>query len=144
MLEIKSSERLSRMFWRLRFDAALDTWKHDVETVMLARLREEVPVRSGATRDSLSVKASQTPMSVKIEFFGGGASNLLIHGTPPHAITPHGEALKFQVGGEDLFRGLVNHPGTSPNPFHRRAFDAGKHDVMDRFREAVVASLDRP
>jgi hypothetical protein len=101
-----------------------------------------VPVASGATRDSLEVKASETPASVRIEFMGGGATDLLIHGTRPHTIYPLSAlALHFFAGGSEVFAANVNHPGTQPNEFHKRAFKGARQDVIARFREAVVSTM---
>jgi len=136
---------MSRSFWRLRFMVAGEEWKRSVEPMLLDRLRAEVPVKSGLTRNTLSVKASETPASVRIEFFGGGATSLLIHGTPPHSIYPQSAmALHFFAGGGDeVFSASAMHPGTQPNEFHKRAFKNARSDVIAKFREAVVSTLAR-
>lgn len=58
---------------------------------------------------------------------GAGHSAHVEFGTAPHRITPNGKkALAFVAGGESVIVKGVNHPGTKPNPFMRRALrDAG-------------------
>jgi hypothetical protein len=143
MLGLNVEQQMSRSYWRLRFMVAGEEWKKDVEGMLLQRLRQEVPVKSGVTRDSLSVRASETPASVKIEFFGGGATKFLLSGTQPHTIYPLSTmALHFfAAGGDEVFAANVNHPGMAQNLFHKRAFAAARGDVIGRFREAVVSTM---
>ena len=48
-------------------------------------------------------------------------------GTDPHEIRPRfKEALRFEVNGEVVFAKKVNHPGTSPNPYHKRTQEFGE------------------
>ena len=144
MLGLRVEQRMSRSFWRLRFSVAGEIWQREVEPMLLDRLRAEVPVKTGKTRDSLSVKASQTPFSVRIEFWGGGATGLLISGTAPHTIYPSSAmALHFLTGGGEVFAMSANHPGTKPNLFHKRAFDSARDDVIAKFRGAVMSTLAR-
>jgi len=51
-------------------------------------------------------------------------------GTDPHEIRPrNAKALRFEIAGEVIFAAKVNHPGTKPNPYHKR--------VMARMRGQV-------
>lgn len=53
-------------------------------------------------------------------------------GTPPHEITPRrGRFLRFEVGGKTVFATKVNHPGTKPNDFWKRAAEKAE-DVLER------------
>lgn len=61
----------------------------------------------------------------------------IIGGTKAHIITPRGNyPLRFEASdGSIVFTYLVNHPGTSPNPFNQRA--------IDRFMPDAEADLRR-
>jgi hypothetical protein len=64
----------------------------------------------------------------------------VLNGTRPHVITPRREfssrrgkngrrrraVLRFEVGGEVLYRRRVFHPGTRANPFLQRALRLGR------------------
>ena len=44
-------------------------------------------------------------------------------GTPPHDIFPRqARALRFETDGQIIFAKHVHHPGSKPNPYHRRVF----------------------
>lgn len=45
----------------------------------------------------------------------------ILEGTDPHWIFPHGQALRFMIGGTVVFATAVRHPGTNPNNFMLRA-----------------------
>jgi hypothetical protein len=50
-------------------------------------------------------------------FYGGYVRD----GTPAHVILPRkAKALRFVIQGRVVFAMKVNHPGTSPNPYHKR------------------------
>jgi len=62
-------------------------------------------------------------------------------GTPPHDIRPKsGEALRFVVNGEVLFRKVVHHPGTAERPFMARAGVVGEQ-TLDYGLEVFIAPV---
>jgi hypothetical protein len=55
------------------------------------------------------------------------ATTYVLYGTKPHVIiAKKGKYLKFNVGGDDIFRHKVNHPGTKANNFLLKALEACK------------------
>ncbi|MET9818342.1 hypothetical protein [Streptomyces sp. NPDC006355] len=51
----------------------------------------------------------------------------VLDGTPPHIIRARrAKYLRFEVGGQVLFRKMVRHPGTDPNDFMGRALRLGR------------------
>lgn len=55
------------------------------------------------------------------------------NGTRPHLITPKSrKVLRFSAGGSIVFARSVNHPGTKPNKFDRRALEAIKPIIKAR------------
>ncbi len=56
-------------------------------------------------------------------------------GTVPHEIRPmQASALAFEIGGQLIFRKLVRHPGTKPNPFMQRAAEDTAAQAAQVFR----------
>ena len=67
-------------------------------------------------------------------------------GTPPHDIRPkNGEALRFTVNGETLYRRVVHHPGTAARPFMHRAAVVGQQTLdygLEVFLAPVIANFN--
>jgi len=101
------------------------------------RLRRSISARQ-ARKDRPAAVVSSRP---KVAFY----RHMVIRGTRPHPIVPdERKALAFTAGGRDLVRSRVLHPGTRPNPFIERGFDAGRaaaeaaiERVIDEFMEAL-------
>lgn len=69
----------------------------------------------------------QPARSPEGDFYGGYVRD----GTPPHEIRARrGKALRFEAGGDVIFRVKVNHPGTKPNPYHVRVFERLRGSVQ--------------
>lgn len=66
----------------------------------------------------------------------------LEHGTKPHTITArNAKALRFEVGGQVLFRVTVHHPGTKRYKFLFKAVNAAHRHVGPRlFRRLEAAA----
>ena len=55
------------------------------------------------------------------------ATSFVLHGTPPHVIAAkRGKFLKFEAGGQLIFRHSVNHPGFKGNNFLLKALEASR------------------
>lgn len=55
------------------------------------------------------------------------ATRFVLDGTRPHIIRPRRKkALRFEIGGREVFAAVVHHPGTKPNNFLGRALRLGK------------------
>ena len=81
--------------------------------------------KSGETRGSIHGEVEGLSGFVE----AGGAAGFLQHGTAPHLIIAHGQALRFEVAGQVMYRKMVQHPGTQPRPFMSEAAEAGQ-DVL--------------
>lgn len=54
----------------------------------------------------------------------------LDEGTKPHVIeAKNAKALRFEIGGQVLFRKRVNHPGTKPTHFWTNGVESGVREV---------------
>lgn len=105
----------------------------DVRTRRVAEIAAaEAPGRMGAFVGS-EVRAGPTGLSGVI-WCDHHAVHLVLRGTRPHPIRPRRKKgkngrpamLRFEVGGEVLFRREVFHPGTRPNPFLQRGLRLGR------------------
>lgn len=90
----------------------------------LNRAKALAPVRTGRLRASLSMSVSVTAIGP----VGRVSTNLsyaqYVHdGTRAHVIRAKKRrgVLRFEVGGQVIYRPLVRHPGTRARPFLRRA-----------------------
>ncbi len=61
------------------------------------------------------------------DFYGGFVRG----GTRPHEILPvkSGGVLVFKIGSRTIFAKKVDHPGTKPNPYHKRARDQARGQI---------------
>ena len=69
-------------------------------------------------------------------------SSFVRDGTPPHEITAKGTALRFEVGGQTVFRRSVHHPGTKPNDFWKLGELATALVLDKRANEVADAAAD--
>jgi hypothetical protein len=84
-------------------------------------VRQEVPVKKGDLRRSIRERSSGLEGKVTVE---APYAIFVASGTKPHIIRPmRAQALRFTVGPEVVFAMRVQHPGTQPNPFVKRATD---------------------
>ena len=104
---------------REQFKQRWERFKIGVAIDMVQALQRRCPVDTGKTRSSIKyditskgIVISMDETAIWIEF-----------GTAPHIIRPKDKkALKFKVGGKDVFAKEVHHPGTRPQPFIRTTF----------------------
>lgn len=89
-------------------------------TLLAERIRAEAPVRSGKLRASIRVEGG----GASLRIMAVGYAGYVTAGTRPHLIAPrNAKVLRFTAGGQIVYASLVNHPGTKPNDFPRRALD---------------------
>lgn len=121
--------------------AAPDVLRRDSEQILTVaadgiaeRMRREAPVKTGALRDSIKVTTEPGKRIIGPDV---PYADFVVLGTAPHRIEAKpGSVLAFAVGGETVFAKYVNHPGTKPNPFVRRALESYIDDVAKQFAEA--------
>jgi hypothetical protein len=96
--------------------------------------------RTGATRESIQPSVDDNAKGASGTVTAGENAVRLNDGTRPHRIEAvRGNALRFSVGGQTLFRRGVNHPGTKPDHFLDRAADAAEEELP----RAVEAAVDK-
>lgn len=109
---------------RFRWTTLAAGWADSVIPAILKAIDEETPVRSGELQRANRVVRRSAPGSVQIEYFNNqDYAGFVIGGTKPHEILPlHVRALHFQSDRGEVFAARVMHPGTKPNPYHRRGY----------------------
>lgn len=106
-------------------DAAKDAADKGRDKALDARRWKD---RTGATRDAIRA-TNETTSEGGMGTLTADSENAvrLMDGTPPHEIRARGgsrSALRFEVGGQTVFRRVVHHPGTAPDDFMEQAGDA--------------------
>lgn len=91
-----------------------------------AHMTRGCPRRTGLLASTIRKNDGRSPRGPEINVLCGrdGITDYLgyvLAGTPPHLILPHGQALRFMIGGVVVFATVVFHPGQSPNNFMLRA-----------------------
>ena len=104
----------------------------------LAAAQENVPFQSGDLRNSLRIKTSKRKGKVTATLTAGDKKAYYAHmvefGTAQHFIKPKRRKSLFIAG---IFRDIVDHPGSTPKPFMRPAFDV----AQDRSIAAMAAYI---
>ena len=107
-------------------------------------LADETPVRTGKLRRSTVFQIMGGPTDQRLEirqaaqtptgqFYGW----FVREGTRPHEIRPRfKKVLRFKIGDKTVFAKLVHHPGTMPNPYHRRVLERLRSEVQQIVNEA--------
>lgn len=114
-----------------------------IEHAFLDSARNHCPVRTGATRDSFSVRQSATPESVTMTLWGSPVALFIVSGTAAHDIYPrHAGALHWQDGGGDHFAAHVRHPGTRPNNFFQPVVDEMRPLLIQAGNSALESAAE--
>ena len=90
------------------------------QTLML--MKQYVPVKTGALRDSLRMVVSPGRVEIGSMDPAVDYGDYVEFGTKPHVIRAKaGGFLTFQINGRWVKVKVVNHPGTKPHPYARPA-----------------------
>ncbi len=129
-------------------DRAAAQFKREVERVVATAVAEAAMAGAQEAKDTAkfkdrtgklraSIQANPTgPMTAEIVADAPYAS-WVNDGTEPHAIVAHGRALRFEVGGDILFRASVQHPGTQPDGFMERAAAKAEEVLVERIAAGI-------
>lgn len=135
---------IARFQWR----KAVAEFVDEAQPIVLDALKREAPVaprgagrgrlrRSIRSRRNIRADSAQVQFAAHVPY-----ARYVLEGTRPHRITPRmARALHWVDGSGSHFARGVNHPGTRPNPFPRRAAEAVRSDLAERFRASVRDAL---
>lgn len=123
-------------------------WTGEAGRLVKAELKKHAPVGKGPTagklRDSIRYRSARPSGGVTITFYSDAPyARYVLEGTRPHEIVAHGRALHwFDKGGQSHFARRVNHPGTKPNPFPKRAVSPLVPVLRSSFAAAFRTQLE--
>ena len=152
--EVRGLDELARRMSEgpARLKISLNEGLRCIGKLIVPILKDETPVRTGKLRnttvaqiigspDNQALDVRQAARSPQGAFYGW----FVREGTGPHTIVPvRVRVLHFIIGGRDVFAMRVNHPGTKPNPYHKRALErasGGIQEIVDGMGEKVIAHL---
>lgn len=131
-------------FGRFSVLAAAERWADEVAPLVRAEIRDRTPVAQapggGRLRDSVRYLRFAVGNTLRAEFLTDVPyAKYVVEGTPPHIIRPrNAQALRWMNRSQEpVFARQVNHPGTSPNDFPRRAVQPLLPMLSEKFAEVV-------
>lgn len=105
------------------------------------RMRLEAPVDTGLLVQSITIQSSG---GTRIIGPNVPYADFVELGTKPHLIRAKpGGVLAFEIGGQKIFAKYVNHPGTKPNPFVKRALESYLSDLTKWIADVGVQAVVR-
>ena len=128
------------------WDTAWEAFKAEVGPTLVDEMSAQSPVGDpmndpapGTLADSHSQRDGEGD---RLEIIStderGPIAKYVIRGTRPHPIDPVNASMLHWVGDAgDVFAGHVDHPGTDPNPFNQRAWEAQRDEVVAKFKVTV-------
>lgn len=113
------------------------------------------PKKSGTLRKSIGSKVSKAKGGTRVAGVVGARygfekngqdptkyQHLVNRGTKPHSIAPKTKkVMAFRAGGRTLFSQTSTHPGTRPNAFLTRAYNASRSAVQSTVMNTIRAEI---
>lgn len=131
-------------------ERTMQTWAVDVHKEIVLNLTgRKLKVRSGRLRSKMQFPLIQRRGAVIKAVFGNKVKYAAIHEyggtTRPHDIFPRrAKALRFIVGGEDVFAKRVRHPGSkiSEKRYIREPVEKGVPKLTGLLEKNIAVKLD--
>jgi hypothetical protein len=136
-----------RFMTRWRWEAVATKWAVETGEVLERAIKAEAPVSNkptaGALRDSITFKPRVSGTAATVEFVSRVPyASYVINGTAAHVIVPRNvRMLRWQQGGQWIYRSHVNHPGARANPFPEKAVRPLVPWVGRSMRNLVIESM---
>lgn len=111
------------------------------DEILVPAAQKKVPRLSGELAESIrteaiSASAANASVAVGTDVFYAG---FIEFGTAGHRIEPNGKALR--IGDE--YRRRAEHPGASPRPFLRPAYDENQQKISERVADELRKRLEQ-
>lgn len=113
---------------------------------IVADAKKRAPVDLGDLKQSIaSIKVDNKTVKILANATGNAPYAAHVeYGTKAHEIKPKkGKALKFKVGGKDVFAKSVKHPGTKKQPFFFPAFFKGKAQFIEDLEQLLIDTFEK-
>jgi hypothetical protein len=116
-------KKMTRAEFRKAFHNALAGIGND----FVNELVRVAPVDTGFLRNSIRYEVDGNKLNILMPDYAFHVE----FGTRPHIIRPKtAGSLHWKSEGKDVFRMMVHHPGTEPNPFIRRTINTKLRDIV--------------
>ena len=128
------------------FDEGWVAFKRAAGPLLVAEIGAQSPIGDGANDPTAGTLAASHSArdgdGGRLEIIStdqrGPIATYVIRGTRPHPIDPVNATVLHWVGPEgDVFARHVEHPGTAPNPYNQRAWEARRAEVVGLFKATV-------
>lgn len=144
-ITVEKSEQ--RFTTRWRWEAVATKWAEESGELLKTAIEHAAPVGkkadSGRLRESVQFVPKVSATSATVEFYSRVPyARYVIEGTPAHVIVPrNARVLRWQQGGQWVYRQRVNHPGARANPFAEKAVRPLMPAVGRKMKNMVVESM---
>lgn len=114
------------------------------QKILLESAKSNVPIKSGALRDSLKIKTRSKRGVVSATLVAGSKKAYYAHmvefGTAKHFIKPKKAKSLFFAG---LARQVVDHPGATAQPFMRPALDGSSAQAITAVKDYLATRIPK-
>ena len=144
MISLTIDKADQRFSTRWRWESAATKWAVETGEILKQAIKNEAPVgKTGELRDSTSLRPKIGTTTATVEFTTRVPyADYVIKGTPAHVIVPrNARVLRWQEGGQWIYRQKVNHPGARANPFPEKAVRPLIPVVSRKMRNLVINSM---
>lgn len=149
-VDVDGAESLARRLERFQRASVFSEVADTVKPALLTALRLAAPKKTGRLADHIWIhRATSIDVNASVELIATTDvpyAPFVLHGTRPHQIVPKvKQALHWwDATGGDMFATVVNHPGTKPNRFPHRVWEAMREPITDELVAQVVLKLRDP
>lgn len=144
MISLTIDKADQRFSTRWRWESAATKWATETGQILKQAIKNEAPIgKTGTLHDSISFVPKIGPTTATVEFITRVPyAKYVIEGTPAHVIVPrNARVLRWQEGGQWIYRKRVNHPGARANPFPEKAVRPLIPVVSRKMRNLVINSM---
>jgi HK97 gp10 family phage protein len=146
-IEIKGLSELHKLLQDLPAKVEANVLRGGIRAgskVLEQAIKDNVPVRLGALRDSIKVKTTSRRGTVQAVITAGNVkafyASWVEFGTAQHYIKPKNRKSLFFAG---LAKETVDHPGSTPKPYMRPALDENSTAAVDAMAEYIRNRLPK-
>lgn len=129
---------------RFRFAVRLVEWADEVGPLMREELKRQAPEKTGRLRQSIRYRRRFSGFGGSVQWTANTPyAAFVVRGTQPHEISAKAtRALRFMdKGGGVAFARHVNHPGSKPDDFPKRAAEALGPRIYESFRHHITEGI---
>jgi len=144
MISLTIDKADQRFSTRWRWESAATKWATETGEILKQAIKDAAPVgKTGALKDSINFTPKVGTSSATVEFTTRVPyARYVLNGTPAHVIVPrNARVLRWQQGGQWVYRQRVNHPGARANPFPEKAVRPLIPVVSRKMRNLVINSM---